>query len=97
MQNTGNTTAFIEATQYSQFISENLHDNLLPATFFRDVSDFGAGTTLNIKTIGSATIQDVSEDVPLTFNPIDTGNIQLSITEYEGDAWSINDDLREDA
>ena len=95
--NTTNTTAFIEAEQYSQFILENLHDNLLPATFFRDVSDFGSGTTLNIKTVGAATIQDVLEDVPLTFNAIDTDTVTLSITEYEGDAWSINDDLREDA
>ncbi len=48
MQLTTNTTAFIEAQQYSQFILMNLHDGLLPGTFYRDVSDFGQGTTLNI-------------------------------------------------
>ena len=94
--NTGNTTAFIEAQQYSQFILENLHDYLLPGGFYRDVSDFGAGTTLNIKTVGTVTIQDAAEDTPLNFNPIDTGSVTLSITDYVGDAWKVTDDLRED-
>jgi len=96
MQNTGNTTAFIEAQQYSQFILENLPDFLLPEGLYRDVSDFGSGTTLNIKTVGTVTIQDAAEDVPLTFSPIDTGTISLAITDYVGDAWKVTDELRED-
>ena len=95
-QLTSNTTAFIEAQQYSQFILDNLPDYQLPEGFYRDVSDFGTGTTLNIKTVGTVTIQDAAEDVPLVFNPIDTGSITLSITDYVGDAWRVSDDLRED-
>lgn len=95
-QTTQNTQAFIEAQQYSQFILENLHDFLLPEGMWRDVSDFGSGTTLNIKTVGTVTIQDAAEDTPLNFNPIDTGTISLSITDYVGDAWKVTDDLRED-
>ena len=95
-QTTVNTNAFIESQQYSQFILENLHDYLLPEGMWRDVSDFGSGTTLNIKTVGSVTIQDAAEDTPLTFSPIDTGTINLSITDYVGDAWKVTDDLRED-
>jgi hypothetical protein len=95
-QTTSNTNAFIESQQYSQFILENLHDYLLPEGMYRDVSDFGSGTTLNIKTVGSVTIQDAAEDTPLVFSPIDTGTISLSITDYVGDAWKVTDDLRED-
>jgi len=95
-QNTTNTTAFIEAQQYSQFILENLEDALLPEGMWRDVTDFGSGTTLNIKTVGTVTLQDAAEDVPLAFNPIDTGTITLAITDYVGDAWKVTDDLRED-
>jgi hypothetical protein len=95
-QLTSNTTSFIEAQQYSQFIVENLKDFLLPEGLWRDVSDFGAGTTLNIKTVGTVTIQDGQEDTPLNFNPIDTGTITLSITDYIGDAWKVSDELRED-
>src|SRR4030042_6388133 len=95
-QLTTNTTAFIEAQQYSQVILDNLHDYLLPEGMSRDVSDFGTGTTLNIKTVGTVTIQDAAEDTPLVFNPIDTGTITLSLSDYVGDAWRVSDDLRED-
>jgi len=93
---TQNTTAFIEATQYSKFILENLHDYMLPGGMWRDVSDFGSGTTLNIKTVGTVTLQDAQEDVPLNFTNIDSGTITMSITDYIGDAWKVTDDLRED-
>lgn len=95
-QLTTNTQAFIEAEQYSTFILENLHDGLLGEQFYRNVTDFGSGTTLHIKTIGSVTVQDAAEDTPLVYNPIETGNVSLTITEYKGDAWYITDDLRED-
>lgn len=95
-QSTQNTTAFIEAQQYSQFILDNLPDYLLPEGMWRDVSDFGSGTTLNIKTVGAVTLQDAAEDTPLVYTPIDTNTITLSITDYVGDAWKVTDDLRED-
>jgi hypothetical protein len=95
-QLTSNTAAFIEAQQYSQFILDNLHDYLLPEGMWRDVTDFGSGTTLNIKTVGTVTLQDAAEDVPLNFTNIDTGTITLAITDYIGDAWKVSDDLRED-
>lgn len=96
MQLTTNTTAFIEAEQYSKFILLNLHDGLLPGTFYRNVSDFKGGDTLHIKTIGTVTIQEAAEDTPLVYNPIESGEITLSITDYVGDAWYVTDDLRED-
>lgn len=96
MITTGTNTSFIEAQQYSQFILENMYDGLLPAGFFRDVSDFGNGTTLNIKTIGEANIQEVEEDSALVYSPIETGNVQLSITDYVGDAWYVTDKMRQD-
>ena len=96
MQLTTNSQAFIEAEQYSAFILLNLHDGLLPDTFYRNVGDFGSGTTLNIKTVGTATLQEASEDTPLVYNPIESGEVTLTITNYVGDAWYVTDDLRED-
>lgn len=95
-QLTTNTQAFIDAEIYSDFILHNLHDGLLGEQFYRNVTDFGNGTTLNIKTVGSVVIQDAAEDTPLIYNPIESGNITLTITEYVGDAWYVTDDLRED-
>lgn len=96
MQVTSNTRAFIEAQQYSQFILQNLNDGLLPGQFFRNVSDFASGTTLNIKTVGTASIQDVEEDKAIVYTPIDTNTITMSITDYIGDAWYVSDVLRQD-
>jgi len=95
-QNRTNSAAFIESEQYSAFILRNLHDGLLPGTFYRNVSDFGSGTTLHIKTVGSVTIQDGAEDVAFDYTPIESGEVTLTITDYVGDAWYVNDELRED-
>jgi hypothetical protein len=95
-QNRFNSPAFIEAEQYSSFILRNLHDGLLPGSFFRNVTDFGKGTTLHIKTVGTVTIQDGAEEVPFDYTPIESGEVTLTITDYLGDAWYVNDELRED-
>lgn len=93
---TGNSTAFIEAEQYSNFILSNMHDGMLPEGFYRNVSDFPNGSTLNIKVVGSATIRDQEEDQPIQYDPIDTSTVTLTITDYVGDGWYINDKLRQD-
>lgn len=95
-QNRPNSTAFIEAEQYSSFILRNLHDGLLPGQFYRNVTDFGSGTTLHIKTVGTVTIQDGAEEVPFDYTPIESGEVTLTITDYVGDAWYVTDELRED-
>ena len=95
-QNRANSTAFIEAEQYSAMILRNLHDGLLPGVMYRNVTDFGSGTTLHIKTVGSVTIQDGAEEVPFAYSPIESGEVTLTITDYVGDAWYVTDDLRED-
>ncbi len=96
MQLTQNTRPFINSEQYSSFILTNLHDGLLPGSFYRNVTDFGKGETLNIKTIGDVRIQEAAEDTALEYSPIDTGEVTLQISEYVGDAWFVSDDLYED-
>lgn len=61
-----------------------------------NVSDFGSGSTLNIKTIGAVTIQDGAEEVPFEYTPIESGTVTMSISDYVGDAWYVTDELRED-
>lgn len=95
-QTTTNSAAFIEAQQFSNFIYTNLHDGLLPTIFYRNVSDFGSGTTLNIKTVGTRTIQDLTENEAIDYNAIDSNTITLTITEFVGDAIYVTDVLRED-
>lgn len=87
-QNRANSTAFIEAEQYSAFILRNLHDGLLPGSFTRDVSDFGSGTTLHIKSVGTVTVQDGAEEVPFNYSPIESGEVTMTIGNYVGDAYN---------
>ena len=95
-QNRANSAAFIETEQYSSFILKNLHDGLLPELFFRNVTDFGSGSVLNIKTVGSVTVQDVAEDVAVDYTPIESGTIKMVIDQHVGDAWYVTDELKED-
>jgi hypothetical protein len=88
--------AFIESQQYSKFILTNLHDGDLPDMFYRNVSDFAEGEVLDIKTVGSVVLQDVEEDTPIEYNPMETSSIQMRITDYKGDAWYITDKMRQD-
>jgi len=90
MITTVSNRAFIEAEQYSDFILENMHDGLLGTMFYRNVSDFQKGEVLNIKTLGEAQIQEVEEDAPIKFSPIETGEVELRITDYVGDGLTIH-------
>ncbi len=95
-QNRANSPAFINEQIYSAMILTNLHDGLLPELFYRNVTDFGSGSVLNIKTVGSVTVQDVAEDVAVDYTPIEAGTIQMTIKEHVGDAWYVTDELKED-
>lgn len=95
-QNRANSTPFIEAEKYSAFILRNLHDGLLPGSYFRNVTDFGSGSTLHIKSVGTVTIQDGAEDVPFDYTAIEAGEVTLTINNYVGDAWYVTDELKED-
>lgn len=96
MQSTNNTVAFINAQVYDTFILENLSTFMLPQGMWRDVSNFGSGTTLNIKAIGDIVLQDADEDQELSATPIDTNTLTMTITDWPGDSWYITDKLRED-
>jgi len=95
-QNRANSTPFIESEKYTSFILRNLHDGLLPGSFYRNVTDFGSGTTLHIKSVGTVTIQDGAEDVPFDYTAIEAGEVTLTINNYIGDAWYVTDELKED-
>jgi len=95
-QQVSNSSAVIAAEIYSRFLVENLPEIMLPEGLARDVTDFGNGTTLNIPTVGTVTLQEAAEGTPLVFNPIDSGTVTLTINDFPGDAWSVTDVLKED-
>lgn len=96
MQTTANTAAFIEAEVYSSLILRVLHDQLLSEAWYRNVADFDSGTNYRVKVIGASETQPVEEDRAIKYTPIDTGEVVLNITNYEGTAFYITDKLRQD-
>lgn len=91
-----NTDPAIRAIVHSQLLLEVLQDGFLPEGLFRDVTDFGDGTTLQIPTIGEMTLFDLVEEQDTPVSPLDTGTINLTITEQVGVAGTVSDDLKED-
>lgn len=91
-----NSDAFNDAQKYTDFVIQTLPEILLPDGMYRNVSDFADGNVLDIPTIGAATIQEVAEGIPLNFTAIDSGTVQLQITDYIGDAWFVSDEARQD-
>ena len=88
--------SFVEAEIQSEFIYRNLHDGLLPSAFWRDVSEFNRGDSIRIPTIGEAQVQELEEDAPFIYNPIESGAVYLQITDFIGDAYYVTDVMRQD-
>lgn len=88
--------SFVEAEIQSEFIYRNLHDGLLPSAFWRDVSEFNRGDSIRIPTIGEASVQELEEDAPFIYNPIESGAVYLQITDFVGDAYFVTDVMRQD-
>lgn len=96
----GNTTLnqapLIKAQVFSEFMLEMLKDGLLPDGLYRDVSDFGDGTVINIPVHGDLVIRDYVQDSPIEYDPIDTGQVTLRIKPYKSVATYVTDQLKQD-
>lgn len=94
---TQNTSAVIKGQVYSDIILETLQDGFLPDSLMRDVTDFGNGETLFIPTVGETVIHDYVEDQPVKYDPVDTGQVTLRITDYKQAGTYVTDKLKQDA
>jgi len=93
---TTNTDPAIRALVHSEVMLEVIQDGFLPDGMFRDVTDFGDGTQLQIPTIGEMTLFDLEENKPTPTSAIDTGTVNLLINEHKGVAGYVTDELKED-
>jgi hypothetical protein len=93
---TGNSSALIKAQVYSEFLLKAIHEGLLPDGFHRDVSDFADGDTLTIPVLGEGVIRDYQEGQAVKYDPIDSGTLTLTITEYVQAGTSISRKLQQD-
>jgi hypothetical protein len=82
---------------YSNLILDTLKDDFLPEGIHRDVTDFQDGDTLHITTFGDLVLRDLAEDQPTPVDPMDSGEITLTITEYVGNGVYMTDKVRQDS
>lgn len=93
---TANQSPLIKAQVFSDFILEQINEGVLPDGLHRDVSDFGDGSTLFIPVMGETTIRDYTEDAPIQYDALDTGQISLTITQYVSAGSYVSRKLQQD-
>lgn len=98
MNTTNTMDHLIRSELWSQELKQVLTDDLMATKYVKWLSDFPDGTTFTIPSIsGTAELQDVTEDQPITYNAMDTGEFQMTITEYIGAGTYITNKAKQDA
>lgn len=82
---------------WAQDLKEIIRDELAGQGYVRWLTDFPDGTTFTIPSIGDATVRDYAENAPVTYDSMDTGEFQFSITEYLSSGNYITKKARQDA
>lgn len=83
MSITSNITNLTRTNLWSAELKEALKDELFAQSFVRWLTDFPDGDTFNIPSIGEATVRDYTENSPIVYDSLDTGNFTFTITDYK--------------
>jgi len=79
---TSNSTHLIRSELWSSELKEILRDEMFAQQYVRMLDGFPDGDTFTIPSIGQLQVSDYAEDEAVTYQPMDTGEFQFSITEY---------------
>lgn len=74
-----------------------LEDELQATKYIRMLTDFPDGDTINIPSLGQATVDDYVEDQSVKYRAMDTGNFTFTISEYLSSATYITDKQKQDS
>lgn len=94
---TDNIGHLIRSELWSNELKEVLEDDLMATSYVRWLTDFPDGDTFTIPSIGQATVRDYSENQPVIYDALDTGEFQFSITEYVQSGTYITEKAKQDA
>lgn len=93
---TGNSVLLTRQEIWSRELKEILLDELQGTGYVRWLSEFPDGETFTIPSIGQATVKDYAENTPVSYDALDTGEFQLTITEYLSSGNYITEKARQD-
>lgn len=94
---TGNTEYLTRTNLWSTRIKETLLDELSGMKYVEMITDFPDGDSINIPSIGQATVQDYDENQAIMYTSLDTGNFTFTIDKYQHSAHYITNKLRQDS
>lgn len=98
MYTTTNSPALIEQEIYGTTIQTSLDETLLPSVMFMDVTgQFSTGEQFNMPVLGDVIVEELEEDTGFVYNPLESGRVQLQITDHVGTAWYVTDKFRQDS
>ena len=93
--NTANMNALIRAEVWSEQLRKIYEDELMADKFVDWIPDF-MGTQLTIPSIGQFDAQDYTEDQAIQYQALDTGEWNMTITEYKHVATYITNKAKQD-
>jgi hypothetical protein len=93
---TSNIANLTRTQIWSSQLKEILKDELMAQGYVRWLTDFPDGNIINIPSIGEATVRNYTENAPIVYDSLDTGNFQFSITEYKQSGIYITKKAQQD-
>lgn len=88
---TTGTDFLTRSNVWSNQLKMVLEDQLQATNYIRMLDDFPDGDTLNIPSIGQATVDNYVEDQSVKYRALDTGNFTFTINQYISSATYITD------
>jgi hypothetical protein len=96
MMDTGNSGHLIHSEVWSSQLKETLLDELQATTYVNWMNEFPDGDTFTIPSIGDAVTDDYSENSPVQYRALDTGEFQFSIDQYKSSGHYITNKAKQD-
>lgn len=93
---TGNSGAIIRSELWAQQLEEILHEHLTGVPYVRQF-DFPDGSAFTMPSMGTPLVRDLPEGTEVTFDALDTGEVQITLNAPVVAANSISEVLMEDS
>jgi len=95
-QTTSNSAVLIRSEVWSAGLKTVLQENLSAEQYVRWLTEFPDGDQFTIPSIGEGTVRDYSENTPVVYDALDTGEFTFTITEYVQSGNYITEKARQD-
>ena len=93
---TGNTGALRRSEVWSSQLKDVLEDELMGTGYVNWLSEFPDGDQFTMPSIGEATTRDYTENSPMVYDALDTGEFTFTINKYKSSATYITKKAMQD-